>query len=102
VDLVLVVGSKNSSNSQRLVETARGAGKRSHLIDHAAELQPQWLENCTAVLVTAGASAPERLVNELLERLRREFAGEIETRTLVEEDVAFELPRSLKSLAVIG
>jgi 4-hydroxy-3-methylbut-2-enyl diphosphate reductase len=102
VDLVLVVGSKNSSNSQRLVETARKSGKQAHLIDNASELQVRWLENCAAVLVTAGASAPERLVNELLERLQREFDGTIEMRTLVEEDVAFELPRSLKSLAVIG
>lgn len=102
VDLVLVIGSKNSSNSQRLVETARSAGKQAHLIDNASELQVRWLENCSAALVTAGASAPERLVDELLERLRREFGGVVETRTLVEEDISFELPRSLKSLAVIN
>src|SRR5437660_1500248 len=62
VDLVLVIGSKNSSNSQRLVDTAKQAGKRAHLIDEARELDPNWLKNTETILVTAGASAPERLV----------------------------------------
>jgi 4-hydroxy-3-methylbut-2-enyl diphosphate reductase len=102
VDLVLVIGSKNSSNSQRLVETARQMGKDAYLIDDQSELDPRWLEGREAVFVTAGASAPERLVEALLERLKRDFGGVIETRTLVEEDVAFAPPKSLRSLTVVA
>ena len=102
VDLVLVVGSKNSSNSQRLVETAKLAGRAAFLIDDQSELDPTWLDGKHAVLVTAGASAPEHLVRGLVARLQREFGGETETRTLIEEDVSFELPRSLRSLAVVA
>ena len=75
VDLVLVVGSKNSSNSQRLVETAKLAGKAAYLVDDQSELDPDWLIGKQAVLVTAGASAPEHLVRDLVERLQTEFAG---------------------------
>jgi 4-hydroxy-3-methylbut-2-en-1-yl diphosphate reductase len=102
VDLVLVIGSKNSSNSQRLVETARQMGKDAYLIDDQSELDPRWLAGREAVFVTAGASAPERLVEALLERLKRDFGGVIETRTLVEEDVAFAPPKSLRSLTVVA
>lgn len=102
VDLVLVIGSKNSSNSRRLVETAKTAGKPAFLIDDQSELRAEWFSRCAAVLVTAGASAPEHLVNALLERLKHDFGGTVETRTLVEEDVAFQLPASLKRLAVVG
>ncbi len=101
VDLVLVVGSKNSSNSQRLVDRAIEAGKPAYLIDDQSELKPEWFAGKNAVLVTAGASAPEHLIDQLLERLRYEFGGVVETRTLVEEDVSFALPTSLKSLAVL-
>ena len=101
-DLVLVIGSKNSSNSQRLVETARQLGKDAYLIDDEAELDPAWLRGRDSVFVTAGASAPERLVQALLDRLQRDFGGEVETRTLVEEDVAFAAPKSLRSLTVVG
>jgi 4-hydroxy-3-methylbut-2-enyl diphosphate reductase len=102
VDLVLVIGSKNSSNSQRLVDTAREAGKRAHLIDDTRELDPKWLQNTNGILVTAGASAPEHLVNQLLDRLKTEFHAEIETRTLVDEGVSFALPQSLKTLSVVS
>ncbi|HEV7298007.1 MAG TPA: 4-hydroxy-3-methylbut-2-enyl diphosphate reductase [Tepidisphaeraceae bacterium] len=101
VDVVLVIGSQNSSNSQRLVDRAIEAGKDGHLIDDASELQPEWVAGKSAVMVTAGASAPERLVNALLDRLRDEFGGVVETRTLIEEDVSFEAPKSLRSLAVV-
>jgi 4-hydroxy-3-methylbut-2-enyl diphosphate reductase len=100
-DLVLVIGSKNSSNSRRLVDRAREAGKPAYLIDSASELQPGWLDGVRTVFVTAGASAPERLVNELLARLKSEFGGEVEERTLVEEDVTFAPPKSLRSLTVV-
>ncbi|MGA2500017.1 MAG: 4-hydroxy-3-methylbut-2-enyl diphosphate reductase [Tepidisphaeraceae bacterium] len=102
VDVVLVVGSRNSSNSRRLVETATAAGKPAYLIDDEHELHPAWFAGIGSVLVTAGASAPEYLVDNLIRRLRDQFGGEVHQRELVEEDVSFELPRSLRSLAVIG
>jgi 4-hydroxy-3-methylbut-2-en-1-yl diphosphate reductase len=102
VDLVLVIGSKNSSNSQRLVERAKEAGKAGYLIDDEREIDPKWFDGKNAVLVTAGASAPEHLVNNLLDRLGRDFGATVETRTLVEEDMSFELPKSVKSLAVLN
>jgi 4-hydroxy-3-methylbut-2-enyl diphosphate reductase len=98
---VLVIGSKNSSNSRRLVDRAHEAGKAAYLIDDASELKSAWLDGVETVFVTAGASAPERLVNELLRRLKDEFGGEVEERTLVEEDVAFSPPKSLRSLTVV-
>jgi 4-hydroxy-3-methylbut-2-enyl diphosphate reductase len=102
VDVVLVIGSKNSSNSLRLVERAKEAGKPAYLIDDQSEIDPKWFENKRSVLVTAGASAPEHLVNNLLDRLRRDFGATVETRTLVEEDMSFELPKSVKRLAVLN
>lgn len=101
VDVVLVIGSKNSSNSQRLVDRAIEAGKRGYLIDDASELDPGWLAGVHAVLVTAGASAPDHLVQQLLERLKIEFDAEIETRELVHEDIDFELPKSVRQLPVL-
>jgi 4-hydroxy-3-methylbut-2-enyl diphosphate reductase len=100
-DLVLVIGSRNSSNSQRLVDRAREAGKPAYLIDDASELDPAWFEGVDTVFITAGASAPERLVQALIGRLRAEFGAEVEERTLVEEDVAFAPPKSLRSLTVV-
>jgi 4-hydroxy-3-methylbut-2-enyl diphosphate reductase len=102
VDLVLVIGSKNSSNSQRLVDRAVEAGKPAYLIDDESELDPTWFDDKEAVLVTAGASAPEHLVSELVERLQRDFGGKVESRTLLEEGISFELPKSVRSLAVLG
>jgi 4-hydroxy-3-methylbut-2-enyl diphosphate reductase len=101
-DVVLVVGSRNSSNSQRLVDTATKLGKRAYLLDDQSQLDPAWLSGANGVFVTAGASAPERLVQELLERLQRDFGGEVETRTLMDEDVTFAPPKSLRSLAVVA
>jgi 4-hydroxy-3-methylbut-2-enyl diphosphate reductase len=101
VDLVLVIGSKNSSNSKRLVERAEEQGIPGYLIDDQSEIDPVWLENKESVLVTAGASAPEHLVSALLERLKREYGATIDTRTLVEEDVSFELPKSVRRLTVV-
>jgi 4-hydroxy-3-methylbut-2-enyl diphosphate reductase len=101
VDVVLVIGSKNSSNSQRLVDRAIEAGKRGYLIDDASELNPEWLTGVKVVLVTAGASAPDHLVQQLLERLKVEFGAQIETRELVREDIDFELPKSVRQLPVL-
>jgi 4-hydroxy-3-methylbut-2-enyl diphosphate reductase len=101
-ELVLVVGSRNSSNSQRLVDRAREAGRPGYLIDDASEIDPAWFEGVESVLVTAGASAPEHLVQALLDRLCNEFGGTVETRTLAEEDISFDLPKSAKSLMVLN
>jgi 4-hydroxy-3-methylbut-2-enyl diphosphate reductase len=101
-ELVLVIGSKNSSNSLRLVETAREMGRSAYLIDDQSELETSWFDGVTTVMVTAGASAPEHLVQALLDRLKHDFGGEIELRTVVQEDVSFEPPKSLKRLAVIA
>jgi 4-hydroxy-3-methylbut-2-enyl diphosphate reductase len=100
-ELVLVIGSQNSSNSKRLVEMAHQEGKAAYLIDDQSELDPQWLTGVKCVFITAGASAPERLVQALIERLKREFGGYVEERTLVEETMEFELPKPLRSLAVL-
>jgi 4-hydroxy-3-methylbut-2-enyl diphosphate reductase len=101
-DLVLVIGSKNSSNSMRLVERAAEQGKPAYLIDDESELDLAWFNGKETVLITAGASAPEHLVQDLIRRIQREFGGDVETRTLVEEDISFELPKSARSLAVIS
>jgi 4-hydroxy-3-methylbut-2-enyl diphosphate reductase len=102
-DLVLVVGSKNSSNSVRLVEAARAKGTPAHLVDDERELDPTWFPGVDSVLVTAGASAPDHLVQSLIARLRADFgATTLDTRTLVEEDISFAPPKSLRSLAVIA
>ncbi|HZK82220.1 MAG TPA: 4-hydroxy-3-methylbut-2-enyl diphosphate reductase [Humisphaera sp.] len=101
-DLVLVIGSKNSSNSLRLVERAHEMGKAAHLIDDQSELDPAWFDGVETVMVTAGASAPEHLVQALIDRLKRDFGGQVELRTVIQEDVSFEPPRSLKRLAVVG
>ena len=102
VDLVLVVGSRNSSNSQRLVETAHQAGKAAYLIDDESEIDPSWFDGVETVLITAGASAPEHLVQELVARLQREHGAEPEIRTVAEEDMSFAPPKSLRSLTVVG
>jgi len=97
-DLVIVIGSQNSSNSRRLVERAEEQGVPGYLVDDESEIEPAWFAGKKSVLVTAGASAPEHLVNNLLERLKRDFGGEVEIRTLVDEDVSFELPKSARML----
>ncbi|HQY89531.1 MAG TPA: 4-hydroxy-3-methylbut-2-enyl diphosphate reductase, partial [Tepidisphaeraceae bacterium] len=100
-DLVLVIGSKTSSNSNRLVDRARDNGTPAHLIDDESELQPEWFRDVETVLVTAGASAPEHLVENLIGRLLKDYGGEVETRTLIEEDIVFNLPRSARQLSVL-
>jgi 4-hydroxy-3-methylbut-2-enyl diphosphate reductase len=97
-DVVIVLGSQNSSNSQRLKEIAREMGKAAHLIDTVKELQRDWLKDARTVLITAGASAPEVVVQECVDFLRREYGAEVEEITIREEDVHFQLPRELKVL----
>ncbi len=93
-DLVLVLGSDNSSNSQRLREVAEGAGRRprAFLIDDASEIEPEWLEGVECVAITAGASAPEHLVQEAVEYFRKMGAEKIEEVEAVQEKVTFILP----------
>lgn len=95
-DLLLVVGSQNSSNSKRLVEVARRAGVQAHLVDEAREVEKGWLEGVETVGVTAGASAPEHLVEELVESLRNHGFDQAEALSLEEEDVRFALPPGLE------
>jgi 4-hydroxy-3-methylbut-2-enyl diphosphate reductase len=97
VDLVLVVGSQSSSNSNRLREVAEKLGVPARLIDNADALEASWLEGKQVIGVTAGASAPEHLVNSLIQRLKA--AGAVSVRTLdgVQEHVAFPLPKGLSA-----
>jgi 4-hydroxy-3-methylbut-2-en-1-yl diphosphate reductase len=101
-DVVLVVGSKNSSNSNRLVDRAKEHGKPGYLIDDESELDPKWMIGAKSVLVTAGASAPDHLIENLVGRLIRDYGGSVETRTLVEEDITFGLPKSARQLVVLS
>ena len=94
--ITLVVGSKNSSNSQRLAELARSAGVPTHLIDGAADIDPAWFGGDETVLLTAGASAPENVVQQCVALLEERFAATIETRTVRREDVRFKLPKELR------
>lgn len=99
-DVLLVVGSQNSSNSRRLVEVCENEGVPSHLVDDAGEVDPLWLEGCQTAAVTAGASAPEHLVQELINALQTRFGfHELEEMELKEEDVRFQLPADLERSA---
>jgi 4-hydroxy-3-methylbut-2-enyl diphosphate reductase len=98
-DVVLVLGSQNSSNSMRLAEIARSCGKRSFLIDSRHEIAEGWLDDARTVLITAGASAPEEVVEECVDYLRQRYGATVETRTVREEHVSFPLPRELRVIA---
>ena len=95
-DVVIVVGSENSSNSVRLAEVAQEAGARSYRIDDAGQLQPEWLEGAESVGVTSGASVPESLVEQLLDALEELGFDEIELVKTVEESLIFALPPELR------
>ena len=97
-DVVVVLGSRNSSNSNRLAEIARQNGVPAHLIDTAAELDFGWFDPADTVLVTAGASAPEDHVQDVVTALVTRFAATVETRVVREEHVHFPLPRELRVL----
>ena len=102
VDIVLVLGSRNSSNSLRLAELATTLNKPAHLIDGVDEIEASWFKSSDRVLVTAGASAPEDVVQECVEYLKRHYNATVETRTIREEDVSFNLPKELRSLPVVN
>jgi 4-hydroxy-3-methylbut-2-enyl diphosphate reductase len=96
IDLLLVIGSRNSSNSNRLVEVAHANGVASHLIDDDSEIDEAWLGGVEVVGVTSGASAPERLVDRVCDWFRARGVSDIEPYRLVDEDVEFRLPVELR------
>jgi 4-hydroxy-3-methylbut-2-enyl diphosphate reductase len=98
-DLVLVIGSSNSSNANRLVEVARNAGGTARLIEQACDVDPAWLDGLRVVGLTAGASTPESLVQETVAHLRRQGFDRVRDLTTVEEHVTFPLPRELREPA---
>ena len=95
-DLVLVIGSRNSSNSNRLVEVAREHGAASYLIDNASQVRDEWLDGVETVGITSGASAPEELVTALVEFFRDRGAADISELRTVDEDVRFMLPKKIR------
>jgi 4-hydroxy-3-methylbut-2-enyl diphosphate reductase len=101
VDLVIVVGSKNSSNSNRLREVAQKMGTISYMVDKAEDIDPQWLENCVRVGVTAGASAPEILVNQVIDQLKVFGVKSVRALEGEEENVTFPLPKGLNQVAKV-
>jgi 4-hydroxy-3-methylbut-2-en-1-yl diphosphate reductase len=98
-DLVIVLGSQNSSNSQRLAELARERDIRAYLIDGANEIDPAWFTGRETVVITAGASAPESVVQDCITWLKDRYGASVEERTIREEDVYFPLPKELRAAA---
>ena len=101
-DLMLVIGSRNSSNSLRLVEVARDCGTEAHLVDRAEEVREEWLAGKRVVGISSGASAPEHLVQELVGLFRARGVREISEYHVVSEDVRFMLPKPIRELASAG
>jgi 4-hydroxy-3-methylbut-2-enyl diphosphate reductase len=101
VDLVIVVGSKNSSNSNRLREVAQKMGTNAYMVDKAEDINPQWLENCVRVGVTAGASAPEILVTQVIDQLKMFGVKSVRALEGEEENVTFPLPKGLNQVAKV-
>jgi 4-hydroxy-3-methylbut-2-enyl diphosphate reductase len=101
-ELVLVLGSQNSSNSQRLAELGRETGVAAYLVDGRKDLQREWFTGVKTVLITAGASAPETVVQETIDFIREEFGATVESRSIREEEVYFQLPKELRVLTKVG
>jgi 4-hydroxy-3-methylbut-2-en-1-yl diphosphate reductase len=95
-DLVLVIGSRNSSNSNRLVEVAREHGAASHLIDNETQVDENWLDGVETVGITSGASAPEELVRRLVDYFRERGVTDVSEFEVVQEDVRFMLPKTIR------
>jgi 4-hydroxy-3-methylbut-2-enyl diphosphate reductase len=102
VDVILVIGSPNSSNSNRLRELGEHCGINSYLIDSAADINPAWLKDVNAIGITAGASAPEVLVEGVVAYLKTYGTADVEDLTVIEEDVEFLLPKELITIAPIS
>ncbi len=98
VDVILVIGSPNSSNSNRLRELGEHCGIQSYLIDASSDIDPAWIKNAKAVGISAGASAPEVLVTEVVDYLKGHGANEVEELMVIEEDVEFSLPKELVTI----
>ena len=96
-DLVLVIGSRNSSNSNRLVEVARDHGAESHLIDNETQVEEEWLEGKRVVGISSGASAPEELVQRLVDFFRARGTTEVAEFEVIQEDVRFMLPKDIRT-----
>ena len=101
-ELVLVIGSRNSSNSLRLVEVARDYGAQAHLIDNSRELDETWLDGVRTLGISSGASAPENLVRELVGFFRERGVADISEVDAVKEDVRFMLPKQVREAVVAG
>ena len=101
-DLMLVIGSRNSSNSLRLVEVARDCGTEAHLIDKAGEVREEWLTGKGVVGITSGASAPENLVQELVDFFRARGVSDISEFHVIREDVRFMLPKQIREAVSAG
>jgi 4-hydroxy-3-methylbut-2-enyl diphosphate reductase len=100
VELVIVVGSPNSSNSNRLREVAEKKGTPAYMIDNASQIDPQWLDGKLRIGVTAGASAPEVLVQAVIDRLKELGARSVRTLEGAEEHVTFPLPKGLDGVKI--
>ena len=96
-DLVLVIGSRNSSNSNRLVDVARAAGADAHLIDNEVEVREEWLDGARVVGITSGASAPEELVQRLIDFFRGRGTEDVSEFEVLREDVRFMLPKTIRT-----
>jgi 4-hydroxy-3-methylbut-2-enyl diphosphate reductase len=101
-DLVLVIGSRNSSNSNRLVDVARAAGADSHLIDNESQVQEEWLDGVRVVGITSGASAPEELVQRLVDFFRARGTADVSEFEVLREDVRFMLPKAIRQAVAAG
>jgi 4-hydroxy-3-methylbut-2-enyl diphosphate reductase len=97
-----VLGSQNSSNSNRLADLGRQNGRTAYLIDTVKDVRDDWFRPDDVVLVTAGASAPEETVQAVIDHLRTRFGAAVEERTVREEHVTFPLPRELRGLPVLA
>jgi 4-hydroxy-3-methylbut-2-enyl diphosphate reductase len=97
-----VIGSRNSSNSNRLVEVAREHGADSHLIDNETEVSEEWLDGKRVVGITSGASAPESLVQRLVESFRARGTTDVQELEVVQEDVRFMLPKVIRQAGAAG
>jgi 4-hydroxy-3-methylbut-2-enyl diphosphate reductase len=95
-DLVLVIGSRNSSNSNRLVEVAREEGSESHLIDNELQVREEWLQDKRVVGITSGASAPEELVQRLVQFFQARGTTDVQELEVIQEDVRFMLPKAIR------
>jgi 4-hydroxy-3-methylbut-2-enyl diphosphate reductase len=102
VDVLLVIGSKNSSNSNRLAEVSRERGTPAHLVDDETDVDPAWLGGAATVGLTSGASAPEWLVDRMLDWLAAHGFGDVEVVTLAEESVRFSLPAGVREVRLAG